>query len=100
MREPPHAQLVARIWLCKDPATENAPPGRRGASGVTTGRRDIYLYICVDPWEVGEPGLCRERRCGKQRGDCRRGAQPRSLFLCRFLFRILEQRTNVCATCV
>ena len=26
--------------------TENAPPGRRGASGVTTGRRDIYLYIC------------------------------------------------------
>lgn len=26
--------------------TENAPPGRRGASGVTTGRRDMYLYIC------------------------------------------------------
>ena len=29
----------------------------------------MYLYICVDPWEVGEPGLCRVRRCGKQRGD-------------------------------
>ena len=28
----------------------------------------MYLYICVDPWEVGEPGLCRVRRCGKQRG--------------------------------
>jgi hypothetical protein len=26
--------------------TENAPPGRRGVSGVTTGRRDMYLYIC------------------------------------------------------
>ena len=30
----------------KRPTTENAPPGRRGASGVTTGRRDMYLYIC------------------------------------------------------
>ena len=36
----------------------------------------MYLYICVDPWEVGEPGLCRVRRCGKQRGVCRRGVQP------------------------
>lgn len=42
------------LWIGS--TTENAPPGRRGASGVTTGRRDMYLYICVDPWEVGEPG--------------------------------------------
>src|SRR3954447_9582381 len=85
------------------PSTENAPPGRRGASGVTTGRRDMYLYICVDPWEVGEPGLCRARRCGQQRGDIStRGSTKKSCCdpLVGFLLRILEQRTNVCATCV
>ena len=40
----------------------------------------MYLYICVDPWEVGEPGLCRVRRCGKQRGDMStRGSTKKSL---------------------
>lgn len=40
----------------------------------------MYLYICVDPWEVGEPGFCRERRCGKQRGDMStRGSAKKSL---------------------
>ena len=40
----------------------------------------MYLYICVDPWEVGEPGLCRVRRCGKQRGDIStRGSTKKSL---------------------
>lgn len=63
----------------------------------------MYLYICVDPWEVGEPGLCRVRRCGKQRGDIStRGSTKKSLSwsFVGFLLRILEQRTNVCATCV
>jgi hypothetical protein len=32
--------------LARAHPTENAPPGRRGVSGVTTGRRDMYLYIC------------------------------------------------------
>src|SRR5262249_23194403 len=39
----PGRRLIARFWLR---TTENAPPGRRGVSGVTTGRRDMYLYIC------------------------------------------------------
>src|SRR4051794_6936445 len=64
---------------------------------------EICISIYVDPWEVGEPGLCRVRRCGKQRGDIStRGSTKKSCrcSLVGFLLRILEQRTNVCAICV
>jgi hypothetical protein len=56
IREPHPLQRRGRAFRLLMPTpTENAPPGRRGVSGVTTGRRDICISIYVDPWEVGEP---------------------------------------------
>jgi hypothetical protein len=47
--------------------TETAPLGRWVASGVTTGRRDTYISIYVDLWEVGGLLYCRRSaHCGKQ----------------------------------
>src|SRR4051794_25305236 len=43
---PPFCRHFSHWRLPAPSPTENAPPGRRGASGVTTGRRDMYLYIC------------------------------------------------------
>jgi hypothetical protein len=44
------------------------PSGEGGALlGLLQGG-EICISIYVDPWEVGEPGLCRVRRCGKHRG--------------------------------
>src|SRR5215213_8992798 len=53
--KPSIAERIIAYIVSRLSTTENAPPGRRGASGVTTGRRDVYLYMCVDPWEVGGP---------------------------------------------
>lgn len=44
-------------------------PRREGGAllGLLQGG-EICISIYVDRWEVGEPCLCRGRRCGKQRG--------------------------------
>src|SRR5215212_4464926 len=87
-----------------DLAPQQKTPRRGGGAllGLLQGG-EIFISIYVDPWEVGEPGLCRVRRCGKQRGDIStRGSTKKSCrcSLIGFLLRILEQRTNVCAICV
>src|SRR4051812_20541477 len=93
---------MSGVWLARAPTTENAPPGRRGASGVTTGRRDMYLYIC------GSVGGRRARfvssaslwEAARRYIDAGFNQKVLWFSLTGFLLRILEQRTNVCAVCV
>ena len=70
-----------RIFGLLEPSTtENAPPGRRGASGVTTGRRDMYLYICGSVggrWAL----LCRVRPSWEAMGAMISTRDPTKKFL-------------------
>jgi hypothetical protein len=83
--------------------TENAPPGRRGASGVTTGRRDMYLYICGSVGGRRALDVPRANRWESITPYGRRGAQPgSSLFYLSSVSRVdpLNQGTNIRAICV
>jgi len=62
-------------------AQQKTPRLGRGVSGVTTGRRDMYLYICGSVggrWTL----VCRGRQSWEATGAIeRRRAQPRSFFV-------------------
>ena len=92
-----------RFFGLLEPPQQKTP--RRGGGallGLLQGG-EICISIYVDPWEVGEPGCVEGVAVGSSEAIYRRGVQPISLCgdpLVGFLLRILEQRTNVCATCV
>src|SRR5262245_45981165 len=51
--------------MSERPTTENAPPGRRGVSGVTTGRREVKTFRRRDGY--GRPAD--ERNAQPEEGD-------------------------------
>jgi hypothetical protein len=59
----------------------------------------MYLYICVDPWEVGRVRFMSSASLWEA---ARRyvDAELNQEVCIGCLSRILEQRTNVCAICV
>jgi hypothetical protein len=82
--------------------TENAPPGRRGVSGVTTGRRDMYLYICGSVggrWALSHRGSAID---GKSMSAIWAAPGPTGKFVPFIVLsrESLNHDTNVCAICV
>jgi hypothetical protein len=62
----------------------------------------MYLYICVDPWEVGRVRLMSSASLWEAARRYVDAELNQEVFVGLFgcLLRILEQRTNVCAICV
>ena len=85
--------------------TENAPPGRRGASGVTTGRRDMYLCICGSMggrWALNASRGLIEGVDGHRMGGARPNREDRlkQTFHRSSSAESLNQNTNICAVYV
>src|SRR3954464_11589394 len=87
----------------RDRHNRNRPAGEAGRFwGYYREERYVSLYMWIRGREVSP--VCVECvAVGSSEAIYRRGVQPKSLCRCSligFLLRILEQRTNVCATCL
>jgi hypothetical protein len=70
------------IWLCRAPQQKTPLRGGGAHSGVTTGRRDMYLYICGSVGGRSGPDVPPARSLWEAMTLCRRrGTQPESFFL-------------------